>query len=605
MIAGVAAAGDYSLTFSKTDRVLSWKQKAEYALPTQDRLSFSLVGNLDKRVSSTSKSTSKANSRSINTNVNYSLSKTISLGMNFRTTRSEQQSGSGTARVTSSNVSSTLGYKPLPSLSINQSLGRSFDERRTVSDAGLSYSASVSASPFKSALQNRGVKWSVSYRTDGVSSKQGDVSQSLSSSVSHKVFDRIDTQLSFSESLKGTQYVSARDVSRILRRDTKSIRFSGSAKGQIPGLADLNASFSRTGTAIDDSASDDPDDFKYLTNSNSDNWSLNTGLKGLWSGPVPLKTTVQYSHGSRVAVPNPSNRDSINVLDTETRKLTWTVNSGLGMMGDDSLRATISLAIDKRHTPAAEEINDKDQFTRSWSLKYGHRFAHGVSINTSVAGSDAHEVYLDSLKSANNRWRRRLTISASVGSRFGPVGVSQSYTFVTNQENYDYDELNADSPKSRQTYRAKVKNTFKWRFTDAFTSRASYDLELKTRGSLFLSAVGDQPAGWHLQTNEIDHRASWGLTWTQVNGWQVAPTATYTWQGDYTPTSITWKFSEPGLRTRSIKNLSLSTRVNYSPTGEFMGGQNKLTFVWTRTIRWLTRSTSHRDVINLQFSHAL
>jgi len=585
LAADAALPSDYALDFSRSLDVWSWDQVFAWNRPFAER--FTVIANAThaRRISDAPGFSRHSDGTTADMRVEYALTPRLSTGVGLAVDQSRLEGGGAASDVISRRLDALVRVAPIRGLVVDQSLGRAYDQRRAVSDAGLAYGTHVSFTPFPDALAGHGLALSMSYARHAVRSKQGDSDDELTMEGRWASGPAFVPSLRFHERREDQRYVTASAGNPILRRATRArtIEADLSASHRGFGAARLRGSY-ETGT-VDDDASNDPTNLKFGTNNHTSGWRGSLD----WTLPVPrprLVWVVSYGRNERTASRADSLRFVPAELDRRRSDLVTSLSSTLALGRHDSLTVSGALSLETNHTPATSEVNDRDDYRRSLVAIYRHAFSARTSTELRVERIETHEVWLQSQRSGNNKWDRALNLWATTRVAAGPIALTQRAFFKAALEEFDFDYLTPQSPRSRNVRIGRLDFTaaVPWVADGALT--LAYAIEARTRGTLVpADGHGQRPHVWQVETNELAHVL--GVTLRSPVGrlWVIEPSATLSRRDDHLPTQARWDPFHLGQRRDRQESLEIGARLTYRPTAGILGGDDALQFALVRTYR--------------------
>ena len=499
LMATAAGAQNYSLDFGHNLGVWTWDHEARWSQELSQGFTVAADGTYEKRVSS-----AQFRSRSARgaTDFTYTLTPKLDLTTNLSGRQEVQTIGSSRSTVEEARARSGVTYRPTSEVALSSSVGWGFDKRRGVSDDGLVYGLGLRATPFQSFLASNGASVTLDYTRAAVSSSQGDVMDALLAEGSFLWTDDVRQTLSYTELRNDQKYVSTTSGNPILGRMTMSRVVQAGFEAHMGIIGRLAANGGYTWGKVDDDANDDPNTLKYLTNNITTGW---TGALS-WAPAIytpSLLADFTFSSSARDAEDVwelvPESVDSLrfvrNALDRNTENMTLALSSGIALTRRDSLRVSGSLSISRDHTPAEDEVNDRDDYRRSIVGIYRHVFVHGSAMELRVERTETHKVWLKSQRSANNHWERVLNMWATSTMQLGRLALKETGYFHTSLEEYDYDYLTPEDPRSRNMRIARF--SFDGNAPVAgMVVEGTLSLEARTRGNLIGAEPGKPPSIW-------------------------------------------------------------------------------------------------------------
>ena len=603
----VSHASNYTLSFGHNLNVWSWDQSLLTSKTLSPELSIFANGRHNKRVSESSTLSRQSTSASGRGSVTYAFTPVVRLGMEVSGSQSRQESGNSVSEVVEHSLGARFGYTPYPWLQLNQSLGRSYDKRRDVSDAGVSHTTRLSMSPVHTHDLPR---LSIAFFHTGVSSRQGDALTRLDANMSHQWTDSTAQTLRFSGTTNDQRYVSSAQGNPILERLTRSRKLDTHIMSRIAWVGRVSLRGNWSSGSVDDDASGNPDDLKYRTN----NTTREFGGAFAWSPPIVAPAVTCSLSASRwqrdaedhlpaITGIDDSPASERNTLDRNRDRLQIMVSSFYAIGPFTSIRVTGLLGLSRDHTPSGKEVNDRDDYERSIVGIVRHRYAATHDLEFQVQRTETHYVWLMTDRSANNRWDRVLNLWATNTMHFGRFTLGQQGFFRTSLEEFDYDYLFQSNPRSQNLRIGRMKLDGAYTFNPKTTISTGVQVEARTRGNLVGAQPGRRPDVWELTENETAERLHASLTIAPVPSWQIMPSLSVSRTKTYIPTRTDWHPLHLGRMKDKQEGLSLSCQVRFTPRERILGGRDALILNASRT--WIRRRTlrSTMDFVSLNLQH--
>ncbi len=604
-----ASASEYGLDFSKDFGVWSWNHRLGWDRSVGQRLLVSTNTTFDRKLSKSPGFTRRSDEAGAAMRVTYAFTPELSLGVGTIVDRSVVRSGAIRSEVADDKITSFLSYRPFSGLTLSHSLGSAYETRRGVSDVGLAYGLGLTARPFDETFGAHGLSVVLDYAREGVKSRQGDVLTRLGASGSFAWTGWLSQDAQYTTVRDEQKYVSASPGNPLQRRlaENRAVITNLNALPPLIGRFLLEGGY--TSGRVDDDASADPNDLKYRTNNRTRGWSS----AATWTLPLPRPTiryVVSLGRTERRAEPVviAAGPDSLitrpNDLDRNTSDLSMSVSTLTTFGERDSVRVSGTLALVRDHTPAQTEVNDRDDYRRSVVASYWHQFDRSASLDLRIERTDAHQVWLTRERSANNKWDRVLNFWATVQVERGRATLTQRGFFRTALEEFDFDYLTPDRPRSRNSRVARLDFEGALRVAEGATLRMTYSVEARTLGNLLPAGPGRRPKVWQLTQNELAQVLSLGLTTPFGRSWELGPSLSLNRQSEYLPTRPRWNPLRLGELSDRQEGMQIEAYVSYRPQSGFLAGSDALTVRMSRAYRRRAGLHDMTTYISLAYQHS-
>jgi len=565
-------APKYSLTFSRTWNTFRWDHRFTANPTVGDKLSFSSSFRVSSTLHRMEGGDRWRDDNASTLSLSYPFSDRIRLSVNLSLNRQKDDLSRNRKPILTQQFSSSISWKPFPTLSISQSAGGAFDNRLGMRDRGVTYSTHISISP------KLGRNWSssLSFSKSGNSLKREDRNMSLSGFLRYNAW--IKPSIQFSEGRRLRKYYrtkkgkmlleSWKEYSRNVSITFSPITFFGFKLNDLKG----NYSYGRQ----EDTASRDPQSAKFGADGRRNEWHFEGNISwALLGGRWPMQYRVSYNRGFW-------DYDKYS-LDKLERELYMGFQTGFGITSADSVLASLSARINRIDTPDPAEYNDRDYLTEDLRASYRHSSPNGLDLTSTFSTHRSHTVYLSGRRSAGNKWSRQYSLSADLRYKIGKASVSQRYEIGADYTQYDYDDPN--SPKSTVCRRASMSHRVslplgKLTLSGNYTFRAGDNGALYERDGRFYQAVTQEES-----TQTFGISCSYSLA--KSVPFSFSYSRTRRWHRELT-----------AYRTRLSKSSTLSANISYAP-----GGSNSLQANGSRTVQHLWGKRKVRWNISVSFHH--
>ena len=606
-----ASAADYTLQFGRNLNVWSWDHAYSGSKRIVDKLSSQVEARHVKRVSDFSTGSRQSLNSQANLSIGYAFHPAISLLLKGTAEESRQEAGEEISTVIHRQVAGSFRIVPFKAAEITPYVGAAYDQRRGVADGGVSYGVTAAAQFFRNALAPSRAGLSIQYNLDAVSSKQGDTKSVLAVEARKTWGTSFRQSVSYGEQHDDQKYVSATSGNPILERSTRNRRVETRLEGVVPFLGAIEAHGTYAYGSVRDDASEDRTSLKYLTNNTSHNAS-----GGLSWTPLRYRPSLTYTFtvGRSVRDADPEEEivagyeDSLrfvqNSLDRRASTLAMEVSSGIRIGQRDSIRVSGLMSIARDHTPAEDEVNDRDDYQRSLTVGYLHRFISGNSVEFQVERTETHQVWLNTIRSANNKWDRVLNIWATHVMHFGRLSLTQKGFFRTSLEEFDFDYLNPQDPRSRNLRIGRLELEGTGVLSDGTMVSGEVSFEARTSGRLLGATPGHRPDVWQLTSNRATERAAVSVSRSLGRAWNLRPSLSLSRTRTYIPTRTSWHPLHLGTLTDKQEGLSVSCDISFSPRFGLVGGADTIRMSASRTYRRREALTNATNYVLLSYQHA-
>ena len=369
-----ALSSGYNMRFTRDLNVWSWEQSLVGSRQVTGKLSVDAQALHSKRVSEFSTGSRRSHATQASLTTGYAFTPQISLLARMAADDSRQEVGADESSILNRELVGILHYQPMAAVSLKPYVGGAHDRRRGLSDTGVTYGVNATLNPLQESLARHGSNLSLAYRYDAVSSRQGDVSSDIWAEFGHAWSPKVRHTITYIERRDDQKYVASDEVDLIQDRSTADRRAETALQGDLPLIGSVDARLAYTYGRVRDDASADSTDLKYRTNNNT------KGIEGAlaWT-PIRRRASLTYSvtvgrstrDAEPVEEPVPGFADSVrhaaNRLDRRASTLGMSLNSGVRITDRDSLRLGGSLSLSCDHTPAEAEVNDRDDYRRSFT----------------------------------------------------------------------------------------------------------------------------------------------------------------------------------------------------------------------------------------------
>ncbi|HDS74097.1 MAG TPA: hypothetical protein ENN56_01020 [Firmicutes bacterium] len=595
-------AGDYGLLFSHDLNVWSWDQSIGWDRVFGDKLVVTANGSHTRKVSESSAYDQRSDFATGNLRFNYSVTPQWSLGSEFTIDQSRLTAGAVRSDVISRRAELDSRYELYPGVQVRGAAGAAYEERRDVAHAGFAWRVGATAYPFRHVRLGDRANIVVTFDRDAVESPQGDAQTSFAVQGGMRWTPWLDQTVQYSENHDAQRYVSAFDGGRILLRVNHSRKVRTELDGVYPlvGLVELEGEY-RWGDVQDD-ASNDSTSLKYRTDNTTH--SLSGGVT--WHIPLErpnLTYRVTSSRSTRDAVPVVKSDSLVlrNDLDRHRNDLGMSLASVFAFGRTDSLTLSGSLAISRDHTPAETEVNDRDDFTRTFVALYHHGFRSGTTLQLRAERIETHQVWLNRARSANNRWDRALNLWATTRAPLGIITFTQRAFFKAQLEEFDFDYLTPDRPRSRNARIGRLDFIGEFSLPGDGLATAEYTIEARTRGVLLpADRPGERPTLWQLTRNELAQVVTVDLGVPIGERWTFSPEVSVSRQLDFIPTQTAWNPFRLGRQVDKQEALYLEATALYRPDGDLGAFSVRA----ARTYRRRGAITDTRDFVSVTWQYA-
>ena len=605
-----SVASEYSLDFSKNLNVWSWDHRLGWRRPVGESLLVTTKADHELKLSDTPGFTRRSTGTKGDLQLAYTFTPKLTVGLGLTMDQSRLQTGAARSDVESYRAASSLTYRPFAGLELSPSLGRAYDKRRNVADAGIAYGLGVALRPFEETLRRHGLGLSMDYSRSGVSSRQGDVASRLAVGATYAWGGAIAQGVRYAEAQDEQKYVSAGLGNPILRRITENRSVQSNLSAAFPWVGQVELQAGYTTGRVDDDASKDRNDLKYRTNNRTHGWTSTT----MWTLPFAMPTIrylVSLGRTQREAEPVvsviPGRQDSLvarpNDLDRRTSDLSMSLSSFVELGARDSALVSGTLALSRDHTPATTEVNDRDDYRRSLVAAYWHTFDHGTSVELRAERTETHQVWLMRERSANNKWDRVLNLWATTRIEVGDATITQRGFFRTALEEFDFDYLTPDQPRSRNSRIARLDFNGTLAVGDAGNVSLEYSVEARTLGNLLPAGAGKRPTVWQLTRNEFAQVISLSLATAPGRSWQLGPSISLNRRREYIPTRTHWNPLHLGNLADEQEGMQVETFVSYTPRSGLFKGSDSITAKMNRTYRRRAGFHDTTSYISVTYQH--
>ncbi len=603
MMLGVPSirAAEYGLLFSHDLNVWSWDQSLGWDRIYADKLVVTANGSHSRKVSESSAYDQRSGFATGNLRFDYTVTPIWSVGSEFSIDQSRLTAGAARSDVISRRADVDSRYEVYPGVQVRGAAGAAYEERRNVAHAGFAWRVGATAYPLRRVPVGNRANLVVTFDRDAVESPQGDAQTSFGVQGGMRWTPWLEQTLRYNEHYDTQRYVSAFDGGPILLRVNRSRTLQTKIDGIYPliGLVELEGEY-RWGE-VEDDASDDPTSLKYRT----DNTTRSFTGSAAWHIPLEkpeLTYRVSTGRSTRDAVPVIAADSSVryNDLDRRRNDLSTSLASVFTFGRADSLTLSGSLAIARDHTPAEAEVNDRDDFTRTFVAIYHHEFLSRTTLQLRAERIETHQVWLNQARSANNKWDRALNVWATTRVPFGTVAVTQRAFFKAQLEEFDFDYLTPEQPRSRNARIGRLDFIGEVPWPGDGMVTAGYTVEARTRGVLLPSdRPGDRPTLWQLTRNELAHILALDLEAPFGKRWTLSPEVSVSRQIDFVPTQTAWNPFRLGRQVDKHAALSLEATALYRPDGD-LGAFSVRT---SRTYRKRGAITDTRDMVSVTWQY--
>ncbi len=593
-MAGAAAAAapafgtDFTLAFGKNLNVWSWNGIFAHNRQLSSKWSAGTNASFDRKVSDSPGYLRRSTVVGGDVRTAYVLHPRLTLALTGKADLSRVQSGASISEVETNEILPTVLLTPVTGLSVKQGVGRAYDRRRNVSDAGLAYETGVTFRPLQEPLGSRGWALVADYQHKGVSSRQGDVTKAFTLTTSYAREGWLNEDVRYSETRDNQKYVSLLPANPILRRNVTGRSIRSSTMAVVPLLGSVQADAGYTRNSVEDDASNDPNDLKYRTNNTTRGWMASANWTLPFSDPV-LRSSISMGRTHRDAEPIRSAVDTTlflrNDLDRRMSELALSVSAFFRVAAQDSFVVSGTLALNKDRTPAETELNDRDDYRRSLVGAYWHTFGRSTVLELRGERTETHSVWLKTQRSSGNRWDRVLNLWAITNFERGRLGLSQRTFFRTAMEEFDYDYLTPTNPQSRNTRLGRLEWQAKTRVGERDSVGISYSVEARTLGNLLPSGPGQRPKLWQLTRNELIHVVSVSGVVRAGSSWKIAPSVAYDRQQGYVPTQAQWNPFALGRRVDKQEGFHAEAAISCAPPNGLFSRRDEITASVSRSYR--------------------
>lgn len=416
--------------------------------------------------------------------ISYPFASQVTLGVSVSMNKSSDTYTGNNKPLASQQVSSILTYRPFESVSLSQSVGRSFDQHLGhEADSGMSEGLSVSVGP----RRFWGTSTSFSFSKSGNSLKRKDINERVSLSLSRKWTSRISTQVGLGESNRERSYYARTEGDDLETNTSRSRDVSGSVSIGSGKYFSIRNRMSYSLNRSLDTASDDSTNIgKWMSDNEGVSLKL---LDADVSLKLPSLPKVEYGASYSVRrtryLENRSG-ERRSEMDRDRSLLSMNASLGFGVTRLDSLHANGTMQLTREDTPDPEELSDRDELLRKVQVDWAHTDGE-FKLKTSFSQVENHSVNLHASRSASNK--RRVTYSLTPSASYGigdVLWVSHRFDLSARYTNYDYDELlNPDDPKSNVSRTWSVSNSVRIEITKALSLSTGYTYTQSDQGSYF------------------------------------------------------------------------------------------------------------------------
>lgn len=583
-----ALATDLTFAFGKNLNVWSWNGMLAVNRQLGEKWTASSTASFDRKVSDSPNYTSRSTMLQGDIRSAYVIHPKLTLSISGAADRSRAESGSRVSEVETSQLLSSALYTPMMGVALRQSVGHAYDKRRNVGDGGTAYGGGLTLRPFQARLGRYGLAVVGDYSYNGVASRQGDVAKDLSLTVSYSSSDWLTQDVRYTQSENDQKYVSLLPTNPIQRRNVSGQTVQSTTSASVPLFGSFQTVAGYTDNRVEDDASDDPNDLKYRTNNTTRGWNVATTWKLPFSKPN-LQTTFALGRTRRTAEPIRSVIDTLtflpNELDRRTSDIALSMSVFYPLWERDSVVVSGTLALNRDHTPAQTELNDRDDYRRSFVAAYWHTFHYGTVCELRMERTETHNVWMNRERSAGNKWDRVLNFWAI--ARLDKQGFSfiQRGYFRTALEEFDYDFLTPLSPRSRNTRIGRLEWETKIPVGNQGAITTVYSIEARTLGSLLSAGPGKRPNIWRLSRNELTHIVSTTLTSQLGPSWKFEPSLAYDRQQAYIPTQARWNPFKLGKPLETQDGLHVEAGISFAPPHGIFSRRDAVTAKLIKTYR--------------------
>ena len=175
-------------------------------------------------------------------------------------------------------------------------------------------------------------------------------------------------------------------------------------------------------------------------------------------------------------------------------------------------------------------------------------------------------MWLNAVRSGNNKWDRVLNLWTTYLMQFGRLSLTQKGYFHTSLEEFDYDYLTPQEPRSRNLRVGRLEFLGTAMLREGTLVEAEISFEARTSGRLLGAEPGKRPDVWELTSNRATERTSLAFTRSLGSAWNVRPSLSLSRTRAYIPTRTSWHPLHLGTLTDRQESLGLSLRRDLFPT---------------------------------------
>ncbi len=598
LTASNAMGSDYGLLLSHDLNVWSWEHSLGWDRIVADRFVVTTNAGHTLRLSRSSNVTRRSSATEAMARVEYSATPELTLGSELAFDQSHLESGSAASDVIDRRAGGLARYEFYPGVRISGGLGAAYGERRNVGDMGLAWKVGVDAQPLRQLDLADRADLNISFEHDAVASDQGDAATALTASGTLRWARTLRQTFSYNETRDAQRYVSTQAGNPIRTRINSVRKIGTSLTGLLPLLGGYQFDADYRWGDVQDDASDDPASLKFRT----DNATGALTAAATWYVPLTQPSVtlgINVGRSERDADPTPfAGGTRANDLDRRRNDLGASMSSEYHVGTRDTVTVSGRLTISREHTPSVSEVNDRDDYTRSLVAIWRHRFRSGMSTQLRVERRETHHVWLESARSANSRWDRALNMWATTRASIGALTLTQRAFFKAQLEEFDFDYLTPDRPRSRNARIGRLDFAAELPWITPGTFAATYTVEARTRGTLLPAETpGQRPKIWQLTRNELAQIVGAHVTARIARRWTVSPEVTASRQREFVPTQTTWNILKLGREIETQDALSVAAECNYRPE------RGMLSLRAERTYRRRPTITDARTTVTLAYQH--
>jgi hypothetical protein len=562
-----AGAAEYSLLFGHDLNVWSWDQSAGWDDVLGEKLFVLADGRHSRRLSKASDFNRRSSTTNAELRLRYPLTSLLGVGSFVSFEQSRLRSGGVVSDVIGSRAVLSSEYEVYPGVNVDGTFGTAHDERRGRSNTGAAWSIGSTAYPLRHLSVGETAHLAASFNHTAVESPQGDAETALGFNGRMNWTPTIQQTFMYNEDRSELRYVSRNPGGDILSRSNHVRHIRSAIHGSLRGIGNVELNADVRWGEVEDDASDDSTSLKHRT----DNTTRSISSDVTWHLPIGKpELTYRLGIGNKRRTADPVAIDDStfrnNDLDRRQNDLSMSLGSALALGSADSLTLSGTMAISRDHTPAITEVNDRDDFTRVLVAGYQHLFDRGTSLQLSIERIETHEVWLHSRRSANNKWNRSLNLWATTKSDFGVLSIRQRAFFKAQLEEFDFDYLTPESPRSRNARIGRLDFDGELPWPGEGVVGVVYTVEARTRGVLIpADRPGQRPTLWRLTRNEFAQILTARLSAPIGPRWTMEPKVSVSRQLDFTPTSATWNPTDLGVEIDRQEALYLEAVCLYRP----------------------------------------